>query len=97
MAYSWPGNIRALRHAIERALVLGDSDILQLNDFTFLADIQQIDNQTLDLYQMEKNAVIKALAKHQGNISKTAKDLGLTRAALYRRIEKYDIEKDKDL
>lgn len=97
MAYAWPGNIRALRHAIERALVLGDSDILQLDDFTFLADIQQIDNQTLDLYQMEKNAVIKALAKHQGNISKTAKDLGLTRAALYRRIEKYDIEKDKDL
>jgi transcriptional regulator of acetoin/glycerol metabolism len=77
--------------------VLGDSDILQLDDFTFLADIQQIGNQTLDLYQMEKNAVIKALAKHQGNISKTAKDLGLTRAALYRRIEKYDIEKDKDL
>jgi DNA-binding NtrC family response regulator len=96
-AYSWPGNIRALRHAIERALVLSDSDILTLDDFTFLMDVPQIEEQTLDLYRMEKNAVVRALAKHQGNISKTAKDLGLTRAALYRRIEKYDIEKDSSL
>lgn len=97
IAYSWPGNIRALRHAIERALVLSDSEALGLNDFIFLNDIQKIEEQPLDLYQMEKNAVIKALTKHQGNISKTAKDLGLTRAALYRRIEKYDIEKDTGL
>lgn len=96
-AYSWPGNIRALRHAIERALVLSDSDNLTLDDFTFLMDVHQIEEQTLDLYHMEKNAVVRALSKHQGNISKTAKDLGLTRAALYRRIEKYDIEKDTSL
>ncbi len=96
-AYSWPGNIRALRHAIERALVLSDSDNLTLDDFTFLMDVHQIEEQTLDLYHMEKNAVVRALSKHQGNISKTAKDLGLTRVALYRRIEKYDIEKDTSL
>ncbi len=92
--YSWPGNIRALRHAIERALVLSDSNILTMEDFTFAEVAQQLDDKILDLYQMEKSAVTKALAKHQGNISKTARDLGLTRAALYRRIEKYEIGKD---
>jgi DNA-binding NtrC family response regulator len=95
ISYSWPGNIRALRHAIERALVLSDADILGQDDFTLTESVKRVDEKILDLYQMEKTAVIKALAKHQGNISKTARDLGLTRAALYRRIEKYEIGKDE--
>lgn len=93
LTYSWPGNIRALRHAIERAVVLSDKDILTSDDFMFSDVHPVIDPQVLDLYQMEKNAVIAALKKHQGNISKTSKELGLTRAALYRRIDKYEIEK----
>jgi two-component system response regulator HydG len=91
--YHWPGNIRELEHTIERLIIMSDSDVI---------DVPQINlnNQSLvsgkppknlNLEQMEKYLIEKAIHKHSGNISKAAKDLGLTRAALYRRMEKYEI------
>ena len=108
LAYPWPGNIRALRHAIERAIILSQSKQLETYDFQLeyqpnqagdLASEKQKDmvssdeNETLDLNldRREKRAIELALKKHRYNISQTAKELGLTRAALYRRMDKHEL------
>ncbi len=90
--YAWPGNVRELQHAIERAVIMADSPTLQDSDFLFSRkgdDTVNLD--TLNLDEVEKAAVAKAIQLHNGNISKAAEELGLTRASLYRRMEKYGI------
>jgi two-component system, NtrC family, response regulator HydG len=94
--YSWPGNVRELQHALERASIMSDNRELQADDFFFLAEEQApaapaVTAQTLDLDDLEREAVQRALQKHDGNISKAAKELGLSRGALYRRLEKYEL------
>ncbi|GLX77025.1 sigma-54-dependent Fis family transcriptional regulator [Thalassotalea insulae] len=102
---SWPGNIRALRHAIERAVVLAQTSELQVADFQLSTsgasvianpvqpstDSSQIPADELNLEKIEKQTISLALKKHRYNISHTAKELGLTRAALYRRMEKHGL------
>lgn len=93
--HNWPGNIRELQHAVERAVIMGESNILQPSDF-FLSPIEDnasdtISTNNMNLEETEKMLIRKVIDKHGGNISKAAKELGLTRASLYRRIEKYDI------
>jgi DNA-binding NtrC family response regulator len=94
-SYSWPGNIRELQHAIERAVIMNDKDTFSPEDFFFL---QQKEDETdpvgdsLNLDLIEKSAIKKAIQKHYGNISKAADELGLTRASLYRRLEKHGIQ-----
>ena len=88
-SYHWPGNIRELEHCIERAVILTeDSSIgsgnLQLEPMQGTPD-------GLNLQEMEIHMVKKALDQFKGNVSRAAKELGLTRAALYRRIEKYGL------
>jgi len=92
--YSWPGNIRELQHAIERAIIMSEGQALMPDDFFFL--VQKTDQATdssdnLNLDDVEKNVILKAINKHSGNISKAAKELGLTRASLYRRLEKHGL------
>ena len=92
--YSWPGNIRELQHAIERAIIMSEGNVLMPDDFFFL--VQKQDNQNeaadnLNLDDVEKNVILRAINKHSGNISKAAKELGLTRASLYRRLEKHGL------
>lgn len=94
--YPFPGNIRELQHAIERAIILSESPVIQPSDFFFLNQTPIIAGTTLEdspenlnLDEVEKTAIDRALLKHNGNISKAAKELGLTRASLYRRLEKY--------
>jgi two-component system, NtrC family, response regulator HydG len=90
--YPWPGNVRELQHAIERAVIMADSTTLQESDFLFSRkgyDAPTAD--TLNLDEVEKAAVAKAIQLHNGNISKAAEELGLTRASLYRRMEKYGL------
>jgi two-component system response regulator HydG len=90
--YAWPGNIRELQHAIERAVIMTDSDTLQESDFLFSRSLTATASpDTLNLDEVEKTAIVKALQLHSGNISKAADELGLTRASLYRRMEKYGI------
>lgn len=91
--YAWPGNIRELQHAFERAVIMTDSDNLQESDFLFgrSASAQANASDTLNLDEVEKTAISKALQLHNGNISKAADELGLTRASLYRRMEKYGL------
>lgn len=93
--YSWPGNIRELQHAIERAIIMSDGDELDNRDFFFLSSKPTPEkitaSTTYNLDEVEKNMIQKAIDKNGGNISKAAKDLGLTRASLYRRLEKYGL------
>jgi DNA-binding NtrC family response regulator len=91
-AWSWPGNVRALRHAVERAVILSEGELLDVADFPLaestppagLSNISPLD-------EMERNAIMRALDKHQKNVSRAAEALGLTRASLYRRMEKYGL------
>jgi DNA-binding NtrC family response regulator len=88
--YAWPGNIRELQHAIERAVIMTDSASLQESDFLLSRSLTSGPvNNTLNLDEVERAAIAKALQMHNGNISKAADELGLTRASLYRRMEKY--------
>jgi two-component system response regulator HydG len=90
--YPWPGNIRELQHAIERAVIMTDSPSLQESDFLFNRPVSASTGaETLNLDEVEKAAIMKALNLYSGNISKAADELGLTRASLYRRMEKYGL------
>lgn len=93
--YNWPGNIRELQHAIERAIIMSDTDVLTPDDFFFLAQKPEnnsaVEADNFNLDDVEKNVIQRAVNKHNGNISKAAKELGLTRASLYRRLEKYGL------
>jgi DNA-binding NtrC family response regulator len=93
--YHFPGNVRELQYTIERAVIMGDGDVLQAKDLIFSpiesGRPEADEPQELKLSTIEKNAILKVIEKHNGNISKAAKELGLTRTALYRRLSKYDI------
>lgn len=93
--YSWPGNVRELQHAIERAVIMTEAKTLQPNDFLLSStETKQEENISFPNYQIdeaEKMLIIKAISKHNGNITRAARDLGLTRASLYRRLEKYGL------
>ncbi len=94
MAYTWPGNVRELQHCMERAIILSESDVLQPEDFLLTApgtegDAILFDNYNLDL--VEKIMIQKAIDKYRSNVSQAARELGLTRSSLYRRMEKHGI------
>ena len=93
--YDWPGNVRALRHAVERAVILADHDTLEAHDLQLLmpaaAPTPARETPALNLDQVEKETIAAALRKHGFNISHAAKELGLTRASLYRRMEKHGL------
>lgn len=89
--HSWPGNIRELQHAIERAVIMADGDELGPKDFLIKAGSTKIPQDTLKLEELEKAAIEEAIKKNKGNMSQAAKDLGLGRTTLYRKMEKYGI------
>jgi DNA-binding NtrC family response regulator len=93
--YNWPGNVRALRHAVERAVILAEGDVLDPSDLQLdygkPEPAASVMPTILNLDHMEKETILKALRKHGFNISRAAGELGLTRASLYRRMEKHDI------
>ena len=91
--HHWPGNIRELQHAIERAVIMSDGRQLHVKDFSLVPAANEAgegpDNYNLE--RLEKWAIDKALQKHHGNVSHAAEELGLSRGALYRRMEKYEL------
>jgi DNA-binding NtrC family response regulator len=92
--YSWPGNVRELQHAIERAVIMTDTEILQPDDFILSNQTGKNDDlgiSTYNLDDIEKLVIMKVLKMSQGNISQAAQELGITRASLYRRMEKYEL------
>lgn len=99
-AYHFPGNVRELQYSIERAVIMAEQQSIRGNDILFSPIEQALQesskfrepayaNQSLE--EMERNAIQSAIERYNGNISKAARELGLTRAALYRRMEKYNI------
>tara|TARA_R110000796_G_scaffold77584_2_gene173270 strand:- start:148539 stop:149915 length:1377 start_codon:yes stop_codon:yes gene_type:complete len=94
--YSWPGNVRELQHAVERAVIMSRDNILQPEDFFFnnnqpVRDKDDINLEQFNLEDVERILIRKVLAKHNGNITHAAQELGLTRSSLYRRLEKYGL------
>jgi DNA-binding NtrC family response regulator len=92
MKYNYPGNVRELQYAVERAVIMADNDVLNAEDIVF-SPIEKESRETLssNLENVERTTIIQVIEKNQGNISKAAKELGLTRTALYRRLEKYGL------
>ena len=95
MAHPWPGNVRALRHAVERAVILSEGAKLEADDFSLATERTNSSasgsHDTSRLDDLERDAIARALAENKGNISRAAASLGLTRASLYRRKMKYDL------
>jgi two-component system, NtrC family, response regulator HydG len=93
--YHYPGNVRELQYIIERAVIMADESILRPNDLIFSpiesSTVSETEPAEMKLSAVEKNTILKVIEKHNGNITKAARELGLTRTALYRRISKYDI------
>lgn len=96
--YKWPGNIRELQHTVERAVIMSNTPLLTANDIQlkrqksnteFSNDADSLAVSTLD--DIEKHHIKKAMTSHDGNISLVAKQLGITRTSLYRRLKKYDL------
>ena len=90
LKYAWPGNVRELQHTIERAVILGDGSMLKPENFLFHTTSKQKKEEEviLNLEQLERQAIEKALRISNGNISRAAEYLGITRFALYRKLEK---------
>lgn len=93
--YSFPGNVRELQYSIERAVIMMDGEILQSKDLIFSPVETAVSNEDMfdsfRLDDVEKTTILKVIEKHSGNITRAAKELGITRTALYRRLSKYEI------
>ncbi len=98
-AQPWPGNVRQLRQCVERAVLVSTHDRLEIADFSEVVEpvrpepqshaLPPVGSMTMD--EIERAVIVKSLRHHGGNVSKVAESLGLSRAALYRRFEKYEI------
>ncbi len=91
--HPWPGNVRELQHAIERAVILNEAPTLSADAFALNASQSPsaATNPAQTLDENERNFIRQALQRHQGNITQTAQALGITRTALYRRLDKYGL------
>jgi len=98
-AQPWPGNVRQLRQVVERAVLVSTRDRLEVEDFTESIEPAQAEPATealppvgsMTMDEIERAMIVKSLRHHGGNVSRVAESLGLSRAALYRRFEKYEI------
>ena len=93
-AYAWPGNVRELVHAVERAVIMAEDSALRLEDLLVhgrAVEAPMDPEQQFNLEVLEKNAIRQAIAKHAGNLSKAAQELGLGRTTLYRKMSKHGI------
>jgi two-component system, NtrC family, response regulator HydG len=93
MAYHWPGNVRELQHVIERAVIVTQNTTLSEEDFV-VRKTSNTNNPLVETYyleDLEKQLIIKTLKKHNGNITDASKEMGISRQALYRRIEKFNL------
>jgi len=93
-SYHWPGNIRELQHTVERVVIMSENNALSPDDFIFqFNDAARGEDEPVnyDIEETEKLLIIKAVSKNGGNLTRAAKELGITRASLYRRLEKYGL------
>ena len=91
--YPWPGNVRELEHAVERAIILSDGSQLMPEDFNFKKSSKSSAQVlTTNLEDLEKMTIEKVITTNEGNMSKVAKELGIGRTTLYRKLEKYGLQ-----
>ena len=93
MKYDWPGNVRELQHAVERAVIMADSSVLKPCNFMLQPVEQSVqefdtDGLTMNLEELERDAIERAMRRADGNISRAAELLGITRYTLYRKLNK---------
>lgn len=90
LKYAWPGNVRELQHTMERTVILGDGSLLRPENFVFQASAPRPkkEEEVLNLEQLERQAVERAMRLSEGNVTRAAEYLGITRFALYRKLEK---------
>ena len=88
--YNWPGNIRELQHIIERTVIMSNSNLLNASDFVLnISESSSLNKNNLNLEEVEKQTIERALKKHGFNVSAAAKELGLGRTTMYRKMTKY--------
>jgi two-component system response regulator HydG len=90
--YPWPGNVRELRHVVERLVIMSERGTLHLDDLPFSSTPAVQEPMILNLEALEKQAIQRAIALHQGNLSKAALSLGLSRTTLYRKMTRYELQ-----
>lgn len=90
--HEWPGNIRELQHAVEKAVILSESSLLKAGDFIFNTNNRSVNHSEMTIEEMEKRAIIESLRKHNFNMSVVASRLGITRQTLYNKLKKYNID-----
>jgi DNA-binding NtrC family response regulator len=91
-AHHWPGNVRELDHAVERAVLLSGAPSIEPQDLALgAAESGSATSEPRNLEQVEREAIRQALAEHHGNVGAAARKLGLSRSALYRRIQRYGL------
>ncbi|RRS06538.1 sigma-54-dependent Fis family transcriptional regulator [Pseudoalteromonas sp. J010] len=91
-AYSWPGNIRELSHVIERAVILGAHSVIGAQDLELDEDFHEQDMPLLSLEEAEKRMIENAIRHFEGNVVAAGEFLGLSKSAIYRRVEKHEIK-----
>ena len=89
--YHWPGNVRELQHLVERAIIMSEGREINLDQFISEVGQRHPVQDILNLEEVEKSTILNALKKNRGNVSKAAKELGLGRTTLYRKMEKYGL------
>lgn len=91
-AYAWPGNVRELQHAIEKAVILCEGDVLQPDDFYMRPNEKAtLQTEKLSLEDAERLLIANAIKRNNGNLSSVASELGITRPTLYSKIKKYEL------
>ena len=90
--YSWPGNIRELRHTMEKAVILNESAVLTPEDFFLKSKVTPpLANDLMTLEEMEKRMILSSLERTVGNLTKSAEELGITRQTIYNKVRKYGL------
>jgi DNA-binding NtrC family response regulator len=93
-SYPWPGNVRELRHALERAVIMSDTNVIEPDSIVLSTKHHgrsKSEKASLNIENVEKQAIIESLKLHKGNVSLAAKELGLGRTTLYRKMTKYGL------
>lgn len=88
--YHWPGNVRELEHSMEKAVILCDSKTVGEDSFLFRRTPSKSTSSPVTLEEIEKQVILEALDRHEGNYSSAAKQLGITRQTLYNKVKRFD-------
>lgn len=91
LRHSWPGNVRELEHAVEKAVILSDGNILDGEDFAFSTMPRHGEEPLKSMEDIEKHYILKSMDRHRGNLSKVAEELDISRQTIYRKMKRYGL------